>query len=57
MTGLLAPISDEHVNLVNINNVIAHRGWRISERKTPDAEPYTSTITVELRGPQLGRRR
>ena len=49
VAGLLAPISDEHVNLVNINNVIAHRGWRISERKAPDAEPYTSTITVELR--------
>ncbi len=49
VAGLLAPISDEHVNLVNINNVIAHRGWRISERKTPDAEPYTSSITVELR--------
>ena len=48
VAGLLAPISDEHVNLVNINNVIAHRGWRISERKMPDAEPYTSTITVEL---------
>ena len=49
VAGLLAPISDEHVNLVNINNVIAHRGWRIVERKSPDAEPYTSTITVELR--------
>ena len=49
VAGLLAPISDEHVNLVNINNVIAHRGWLISERKTSDAEPYTSTITVELR--------
>jgi len=49
VSGLLAPISDEHVNLVNINNVIAHRGWRIVERKSPDAEPYTSTITVELR--------
>ena len=49
VAGLLAPISDEHVNLVNVNNVIAHRGWRISERKTPDAEPFTSTITVELR--------
>lgn len=49
VAGLLAPISDEHVNLVNINNVIAHRGWRISERSSPDAEPYTSTITVELR--------
>lgn len=47
--GLLAPISDEHVNLVNVNSVIAHRGWQVSERKTTVAEPYTSTITVELR--------
>ncbi len=49
VSGLLAPISDEHVNLVNINSVIAHRGWRVSERSSPDAEPYTATITVELR--------
>lgn len=48
IAGLLAPISDEHVNLVNVNNVISHRGWRITEHKTPDAEPYTSAITVEL---------
>ncbi len=48
VSGLLAPISDEHVNLVNINRVIAHRGWQIVERKMPNAEPYTSTITVEL---------
>ncbi len=48
IAGLLAPISDEHVNLVNVNNVISHRGWRITERKSPDAEPYTSAITVEL---------
>ncbi len=47
--GLLAPISDEHVNLVNVNSTIANRGWMVSERKTSDAEPFTSTITVELR--------
>ena len=49
VAGLLAPISDEHANLVNINSVIAHRGWRVSELSSADAEPYTSTITVELR--------
>ena len=54
VAGLLAPISDEHVNLVNVNNIISHRGWRISERKSPDAEPYTSAITVELHT-SLGR--
>ena len=48
VAGLLAPISDEHVNLVSVNNVIAHRGWRVAEEKRPDAEPYQATVTVEL---------
>ena len=48
VAGLLEPISDEHVNLVSVNNVIAHRGWRVSEEKLPDAEPYQSSITVQL---------
>ena len=47
VAGLLEPISDEHVNLVSVNNVIAHRGWRVSEEKLPDAEPYQSSITVQ----------
>ena len=48
VAGLLAPISDEHVNLVSVNNVIAHRGWRVAEETRPDAEPYQATVTVEL---------
>ena len=49
VAGLLAPISDEHVNLVNINRVLSTRGWRVSERSSPDADPYTNAVTVELR--------
>ena len=48
VAGLLAPISDEHVNLVSVNNVIAHRGWRVSEEKQADAEPYQATVSIEL---------
>ncbi len=48
VAGLLEPISDEHVNLVSVNNVIAQRGWRLSEEKLSDAEPYQSSITVQL---------
>ena len=48
VAGLLEPISDEHVNLVSVNNVIAHRGWRVSEEKLADAEPYQSSVTVQL---------
>lgn len=46
--GLLAPISDEHVNLVSVNNVIRRRGWHIVEEKTDIAEPFTSAIEIDL---------
>ena len=31
--GLLAPISEETVNLVNAPTIARRRGWRVSERK------------------------
>ena len=46
--GLLAPISDEHVNLVSVNSVIRRRGWHIVEEKTDIAEPFTSAIEIDL---------
>ena len=46
--GMLAPISDEHVNLVSVNNVIRRRGWHIIEEKTDIAEPFTSAIEIDL---------
>ena len=48
VAGLLEPISDEHVNLVSVNNVIAQRGWRVSEQMLSEAEPYQSSVTVQL---------
>lgn len=46
--GLLAPISDEHVNLVSVNSVIRRRGWHIVEEQTDIAEPFTSAIEIDL---------
>ncbi len=48
IAGLLDTISEEPVNLVSVNNVIAHRGWPVSEQKLPDAAPYANLITVNL---------
>jgi len=48
MAGLLATISEEHVNLVSVNNIIANRGWQVTEKKLPDAAPYTNLITTRL---------
>ena len=46
--GLLTPITSERVNLVNAQLVARGRGLRISERKTPDAAPYTSRLEVAV---------
>lgn len=48
VAGLLATISEEHVNLVSVNNIVGHRGWQVTEQKTPDAAPYANLITVRL---------
>jgi D-3-phosphoglycerate dehydrogenase len=48
MAGLLATISEEQVNLVSVNNIIAHRGWQVTEQLLPDAAPYTNLITARL---------
>ena len=45
--GLLAPISDEPVTIVNANLVAEHRGLRITERKGP-SEEYANLIAVHL---------
>jgi D-3-phosphoglycerate dehydrogenase len=45
--GLLAPISDENVTIVNANHIAEHRGLRISERKAP-AEDYANLIVINL---------
>ena len=48
--GLLRPISEEHVSVVNANIVAEHRGLRIVERKDPEeAEAAVNLITVRVR--------
>lgn len=48
VAGLLAPISEEHVNLVSVNTIIEQRGLRVVEEKSPDAGLYANLITVRL---------
>ena len=48
VAGLLETISEERVNLVSVNNVIAHRGWQVTEEKNPESEEYANLITVRL---------
>lgn len=46
--GLLDPISEERVNLVNANIVAKSRGLRIIEQKGTTSENYSNLITVEV---------
>ncbi len=45
--GLLEPITEERVNLVNANLVAQSRGLRIIEQKGSIAENYANLVTVE----------
>jgi len=46
--GLLAPISEEHVNVVNVGVVAQRRGLQITEKRGPSHEIYANLITVRL---------
>jgi D-3-phosphoglycerate dehydrogenase len=48
IAGVLATISEEFVNLVSVNNIIAQRGWHVTERKDQDAGLYTNLVSVRL---------
>jgi D-3-phosphoglycerate dehydrogenase len=45
--GLLAPVSEENVTIVNANLVAEHRGLRITERTGP-SEDYPNLVSVRL---------
>ena len=47
--GLLRPISEENVNLVNANHVAQSRGWRIEERLRSSHETFTNLIDLRVR--------
>lgn len=46
--GLLEPITEEYVNIVNAAIVAQRRGLRISEHKGPSHEIYNNLITVRI---------
>jgi D-3-phosphoglycerate dehydrogenase len=45
--GLLEPVSEERINLVNANIVAARRGLSVAEQKEPACENYASLVTIE----------
>ena len=48
ISGLLQPMTEEKVNLVNVNLIAAQRGLKISEEKQPTVKNYSNLITLEV---------
>ena len=46
--GLLAPVSEDHVNVVNVDIISQRRGLQITEKRSPTHEKYTSVISVRI---------
>jgi len=46
--GLLAPISEDHVNVVNVDIISQRRGLQITEKRGPSHEIYANLITVRV---------
>ena len=49
LAGLLTPITSERINEINAAVAAQRRGWRVSERKSPDSREYGSLVTVTVR--------
>lgn len=49
MRGLLAPISEEQVSLVNADIIAQRRGLRITEKRSPSHEIYANLVSVRVR--------
>lgn len=47
--GLLRPISEENVNIVNASHIAQSRGWNIEERLRPSHEVFVNLIHVRVR--------
>ena len=46
--GLLAPVSEDHVNVVNVDIISQRRGMQITEKRSPSHEIYANLITVRI---------
>ncbi|OIP26247.1 MAG: phosphoglycerate dehydrogenase [Dehalococcoidia bacterium CG2_30_46_9] len=48
ISGLLQPMTEEKINLVNVNLIAAQRGLKVSEEKQPAVKNYSNLITLEV---------
>jgi D-3-phosphoglycerate dehydrogenase len=48
VSGLLEPVSEERINLVNVGFIITQRGLKISEEKEPIYQNYPSLLTLKV---------
>jgi D-3-phosphoglycerate dehydrogenase len=46
--GLLAPISEDHVNVVNVDIIAQRRGLQITEKRGPSHELYANLVKVRV---------
>src|SRR5436309_3250757 len=46
--GLLAPISEDHVNVVNVDIIAQRRGLQITEKRGPSHEIYANLVKVRI---------
>ena len=46
----MAPISEDHVNVVNVDIIAQRRGIQIIEKRSPSHELYANLIAVSVRG-------
>ncbi len=49
LAGILAPISEDHVNVVNVDIIAQRRGIQITEKRSPSHELYANLIAVSVR--------
>ncbi len=49
LSGLLEMMTDERVNIVNVDRVAASRGLRITEMKESNCENYTNLVSIEIK--------
>jgi D-3-phosphoglycerate dehydrogenase len=47
--GLLAPVSEDHVNVVNVDIIAQRRGMQITEKRGPSHEIYANLVRVRIR--------
>jgi D-3-phosphoglycerate dehydrogenase len=49
ISGLLAPISEEHVNVVNVDIIAERRGMQLRQVQSPEHEIYANLITARIK--------